>query len=1472
MTDFRKEIELIIQAQLKGGKDIDSVVKGINQLEKAIEQQTDAAKKGESSIDELKASLEALKQVQVELAGKASLIGSFQKLGQQIGKTEDRITKTAKAYQDYKTKLDAVEKVTDKQQDRLIRLAIANERATQSLAKQRDAQQAIAESLREAGIATDNLAASEAKVRTIAADLGVQINKAGQAIKDYAVNVRGAKEAEAALAAENAFQKKLQDAQNLAKSSQYVSFWTNALDKAEASQKQLGVDNSLRKAADEADNAARKYTTLARAADTLIPKQTSLRDAINDILNPAAKARSTIQSVEQEVVQLSATIGKIKGPVGDYKDTLDRLAQSQKTLAQQASLVDTFSRQAAALRQARTEFTQARAEVAQYAAAVRQGGDAGAAFTGQLAQAQSRLKAASQSLNEQITATRQSRDALRQAGINTADLSGAQQRLISTTQQAVNATNNLTAAKNRYGESAAKARREQGLFADEGRTTLSFLQRLRGQLLSVAAAYVGLFGAINTVRQVADAANTRDAARNQLAISVGNDRKLIDAEYEYVKGQADRIKVQFDRAIKSYAKFSAAATLAGRKREEIRFIFETFLEVSRVAGLSADDLDGVFRALEQITSKGKIQAEELRGQLGDRLFGAFQVAAKALKDQFPDLDKALEKGVVTSDQLVRIAAEYRKIVADQLPGATKTLAAQQADLNNALFDFKLAIGDSGFIDRFTETVVKISEFLRSEDGAKAANSIGKAFTYVAEAVIWVFKNLELVKGVLLGFGVVMSAIVSSKAIKALWGLGEDAITLAGKIKTLAGTVGEFAAKWPLLATAIKGAFGAVGAFIVGWQIGKWARDKFAEVRQAGTWMATGLVQVATIIQRSFEVAFDVIPGMAENMWKRVLNHQTEGMRKFLALAAKVATASGQDELAVSINKVISTLTLQYNDTDKKIADARENLKKELAQIKAIRDDMLKDDKNDPILNSQAGAGRGVVNPANAKATRGAPTPFPGFTKPKPGGDLSEAEIKRKDSLIEQITRSIETLEARIDRAQTETLAKQLEAIDTQYASLFRKIGELKKVAPAAANELLARLTTSTNDLRKQTTDKFNADLMKDRSTFINKVEDLEASAGKRQTLDLEARQNAIRLQYADLYRELNELRLKFFNNDRDSSELDAARARIDMAVEERVELEAKKFAQEELTRREERLNQIIATRDTLIKSVNEQVEAGTMTEVAGMEQIDILRKAAIVDIQAAAQAMIVWAEAHKEVFQRPEDFDLFIAKLQGVVAMQTQLKTGFTVYQNAVKQGVLGVINNSLNGVVDNLQKVATGQQTIAQGFKGMLSGFLEFAAGFLREIAMMIIKLQLFNALKAMGGFFGEIGSLGLASMGVKHDGGVIGSYGSGQRTRNVSPAWFANAPRYHSGGMPGLRQDEYATILQRGEEVLAADSPRNIMNGGAGLGGGGGAAPAGQRFVLVDERSRIPEAMASAEGEQVTLVNIRKNAASIRQILGMK
>lgn len=94
--------------------------------------------------------------------------------------------------------------------------------------------------------------------------------------------------------------------------------------------------------------------------------------------------------------------------------------------------------------------------------------------------------------------------------------------------------------------------------------------------------------------------------------------------------------------------------------------------------------------------------------------------------------------------------------------------------------------------------------------------------------------------------------------------------------------------------------------------------------------------------------------------------------------------------------------------------------------------------------------------------------------------------------------------------------------------------------------------------------------------------------------------------------------------------------------------------------------------------------------------------------------------------------------------------------------------------------------------------------ANALGRVTDRLLDMALTSIFSPQGGFGGGRGLFGGAIIpGILHKGGVAGSDGYGHG-RSVSPAVFAGAPRYHKGGIAGLRPDEVPAILQRGEVVL--------------------------------------------------------------------
>jgi hypothetical protein len=196
--------------------------------------------------------------------------------------------------------------------------------------------------------------------------------------------------------------------------------------------------------------------------------------------------------------------------------------------------------------------------------------------------------------------------------------------------------------------------------------------------------------------------------------------------------------------------------------------------------------------------------------------------------------------------------------------------------------------------------------------------------------------------------------------------------------------------------------------------------------------------------------------------------------------------------------------------------------------------------------------------------------------------------------------------------------------------------------------------------------------------------------------------------------------------------------------------------------------------------------------------------------------------------------------------------------QNFMTQG----IDTAFNGLAQAMTDLATGAKTTSEAFKALGQTVAQFVAQFLLDIAKAIAKQLILNALAAAGG---PIGTAARAAGGViqRHEGGRISKTGNGIR-RDVNPQWFVGAPRFHEGGLPGLKSDEVPAILQTGEQVLARNDPNNILNASSRQG-----SERGMRFVLVDDRSKIPEAMASAEGDQVITQYLKRNSATVRSIV---
>ncbi|HDQ0008153.1 TPA: tape measure protein [Escherichia coli] len=226
--------------------------------------------------------------------------------------------------------------------------------------------------------------------------------------------------------------------------------------------------------------------------------------------------------------------------------------------------------------------------------------------------------------------------------------------------------------------------------------TSDAFNNLASNAIKLSGAFYSVMGALNAYKAIMNAGLKRDSAQRAAKFVLGD--KASEAE-TFIRGLADKTGLNISEGLSSYAKFAAGAQ-GSMSQEQTQELFGNATAMSRLMGLSNDELKGILKAFEQMASKGKIQAEELRGQLGDRMAGAFKLFAEALGMTAAELDKAMKDGkILSSDALPKVAKQMGLMI-DKAGGWAEVAKSTQTALG------KLA-------NNWDDTMVKI--FSGSQD-------------------------------------------------------------------------------------------------------------------------------------------------------------------------------------------------------------------------------------------------------------------------------------------------------------------------------------------------------------------------------------------------------------------------------------------------------------------------------------------------------------------------------------------------------------------------------------------------------------------------------------------------------------------------------------------------------------------------------------------------------------------------------------
>lgn len=260
---------------------------------------------------------------------------------------------------------------------------------------------------------------------------------------------------------------------------------------------------------------------------------------------------------------------------------------------------------------------------------------------------------------------------------------------------------------------------------------------MQAQILTFAAA-MGFAGISlsNFFSQLIQVARETSKAVTALKNVSGSTAQFAD-NLRYTTQLAQKYGVYVNDITSNYAKFTAAASIAGMAIADQRKLFESLSRAAAGFGMSADDTNGMFLAITQMMGKGKIQAEELRGQLGERLPIAMQAMAKAAGTTVAGLDSIMKKGKLLSAEVL---PKFADALNEMLPNVdTDNIETSLNRLKNAFQEFTQNTGIQSayktLIDSITGLVQKATKNIQALVAQLVAVligvSLGRFFKWIA---------------------------------------------------------------------------------------------------------------------------------------------------------------------------------------------------------------------------------------------------------------------------------------------------------------------------------------------------------------------------------------------------------------------------------------------------------------------------------------------------------------------------------------------------------------------------------------------------------------------------------------------------------------------------------------------------------------------------------------------------------------------
>ena len=232
---------------------------------------------------------------------------------------------------------------------------------------------------------------------------------------------------------------------------------------------------------------------------------------------------------------------------------------------------------------------------------------------------------------------------------------------------------------------------------------------------------------------------------------------------DFAREISKKYAIRLTDVVKGLTGVTAAAKANNLTVKQTQAIYEGITVSGVAAGKSQEDLQALFLATTQVLSKGKASAEEISGQIGERIPGAVAKFAAANKISLQELAEQFQKGEVTIAKFVRFTEQqgedYAEVAESLASGPEKAGVRLQIALDEAGeafggFFLNTGAGFQNYLKNLVDFVVKNQDQFKKLIATTVvfAQDFVNIFVNIGEAIWNIFGPLfKLIGNTLKGF-------------------------------------------------------------------------------------------------------------------------------------------------------------------------------------------------------------------------------------------------------------------------------------------------------------------------------------------------------------------------------------------------------------------------------------------------------------------------------------------------------------------------------------------------------------------------------------------------------------------------------------------------------------------------------------------------------------------------------------------------